>query len=161
MNLPEPLAELLRPLLSVLPLQEAMEQLVVTGRVKNTHVSLVDQITADAIIQNQRELAAGLWLYIDQLDRSHRISQQIDTPTGSFWHAIIHRREGDFPNSKHWYRCTGQHPALSWIEAAGGFDPPGFVDRVEQCDLSGGRDVELVDLQRREWVALFEWCAQE
>src|SRR4051812_40242009 len=48
-------------------------------------------------------LLAGLWLYFDWLDESHRVSQSIDTPTGSFWHAIMHRREGDFSNSKYWY----------------------------------------------------------
>ena len=36
-------------------------------------------------------LLAGLWLYFDWLDESHRISQSIDTPTGSFWHESLHR----------------------------------------------------------------------
>src|SRR5947208_9436780 len=40
-----------------------------------------------------RACHAGLWLYHDFLDESHAVSQEIDTPTGSFWHAVMHRRE--------------------------------------------------------------------
>src|SRR5688500_14191487 len=35
-------------------------------------------------------LLAGLWLWHDFLDESHTISQGLHTPTGSFWHAIMH-----------------------------------------------------------------------
>src|SRR5947208_544638 len=44
---------------------------------------------------------AGVWLLHDCLDESHTISQGIDTPSDSFWHAIMHRREGDFSNAKY------------------------------------------------------------
>src|SRR4051812_8366636 len=47
---------------------------------------------------------AGIWLLHDYLDESHKISQGIDTTSGSFWHAIMHRREGDFSNAKYWFR---------------------------------------------------------
>ena len=55
---------------------------------------------------------AGVWLLHDFLDESHTISQGIDTPSGSFWHAIMHRREGDFSNAKYWFRRVGQHPVF-------------------------------------------------
>src|SRR5262245_3674168 len=42
---------------------------------------------------------AGLWLAHDFLDESHAISQEIETPDGSYWHAIMHRREPDYWNS--------------------------------------------------------------
>src|SRR4051794_41678662 len=44
---------------------------------------------------------AGLWLLFDFLDESHRVSQELHTPEGSFWHAIMHRREPDPDNSKY------------------------------------------------------------
>src|SRR6516165_1333879 len=47
---------------------------------------------------------AGLWLFHDFLDESHAISQDIDTIEGSYWHAILHRREPDYVNSKYWFR---------------------------------------------------------
>ena len=56
---------------------------------------------------------AGLWLYHDFLDEAHTISQAIDTPSGSFWHALLHRREPDFANSKYWFRRVGRHPVFA------------------------------------------------
>src|SRR5688500_4990238 len=47
---------------------------------------------------------AGLWLYHDFLDESHAISQDLHTVEGSYWHAIMHRREPDAWNSKYWFR---------------------------------------------------------
>jgi hypothetical protein len=55
---------------------------------------------------------AGLWLVYDFLDDAHEISQRIDTPTGSLWHAIMHRREGDYANAKYWLRRAGSHDVL-------------------------------------------------
>jgi hypothetical protein len=40
---------------------------------------------------------AGLLLWNDDLDASHTIAQDIEDVTGSYWHAIMHRREGDTP----------------------------------------------------------------
>jgi hypothetical protein len=61
---------------------------------------------------------AGLWLRHDFLHESHELSQEIHTSTGSFWHAIMHRREPDYPNSKYWLRQTGDHPAFAAIHEA-------------------------------------------
>lgn len=170
-NLAEPLEHTLRPLFETLPLQRAMNQLVVTEPAGAEVVELVERLVDEPALRERPDLAAGLWLYVDELDRSHRISQQSHTPTGSYWHAIMHRREGDFSNSKHWYRRTGKHPAMNRIHAAGGgagagtqeggYDPFAFVDRVERAHADGRSDPELVGLQHREWLALFEWCAEQ
>jgi len=58
---------------------------------------------------------AALWLLAGELDRSHDISQQVDSSSGSFWHGIMHRREGDYWNSKYWFRRVGQHPVLQQL----------------------------------------------
>ncbi|MDQ6423573.1 hypothetical protein RB620_29605 [Paenibacillus sp. LHD-117] len=56
-------------------------------------------------------LMAGLHLLNDSLDRSHSYAQQIeDDATGCYWHAIMHRMEQDFWNSKYWFRQAGRHP---------------------------------------------------
>ncbi len=34
-------------------------------------------------------MLAGLWLWHDWLDESHRISQNLHGATGSFWHAML------------------------------------------------------------------------
>jgi hypothetical protein len=70
-----------------------------------------------------REMAkaclAGIWLFHDFLDESHRISQSIGSTTGSYWHGIMHRREPDYSNSKYWFRRVGTHPMFETLcEAA-------------------------------------------
>lgn len=72
----------------------------------------VQQVLADSDIRGTLSEAA-LWLLAGELDRSHTVSQSFDNADGSYWHAIMHRREGDFWNSKYWFRRVGQHPVLS------------------------------------------------
>jgi hypothetical protein len=100
---------------------------------------------------------AGVWLRFDFLDESHRISQSIETPSGSFWHAIMHRREGDFDNAKYWFRRMGRHPVLEQL--APGWDPFTFVDRCRSA-LEGATSDSAAcrELQRREWELLFDFC---
>lgn len=198
-DLPESLESTLRPLFRALPVNRAMTALVVrsgaalltqttgdglaeTGedvRHKHQplserhgeHVALVADLLEAPPLAGRPALAAGLWLYVDELDRSHAISQGLQSPTGAFWHAIMHRREGDFSNSKYWYRRAGRHPVISQIDLAGGpggagtgdsgFDPIAYVDRVERAHDTGHASPDLVALQRAEWIALFEWCAKE
>ncbi|MEM7478479.1 MAG: hypothetical protein AAF483_26145, partial [Planctomycetota bacterium] len=60
---------------------------------------------------------SGLWLLAGELDRSHSISQNDGSAEGSFWHGIMHRREGDFGNSKYWFRRVGAHPVHDQLKA--------------------------------------------
>lgn len=135
----------------LLPIEEAMAGLVVREVPGGAAHEWVGSFVGDIA----PELQSGLWLYVDDLDRSHRVSQKIDTPTGSFWHGIMHRREGDFSNSHYWFRKTGQHPAMDDVS---GYDPHAFVDAVEGDGAQSSP--ELVALQRQEWATLFEWCAR-
>ena len=68
--------------------------------------------TADATA-----VLAGLWLLHGDADASHRPSQSIEDEgrhrCGNFWHAIMHRQEPDYGNSKYWFRRIGQHPIFS------------------------------------------------
>src|SRR5689334_23708028 len=41
----------------------------------------------------------AMWLWHDFINEPHQISQNIELPEGSWLHAIVHRREGDFSNS--------------------------------------------------------------
>tara|TARA_Y100000588_G_scaffold324034_1_gene356924 strand:- start:479 stop:949 length:471 start_codon:yes stop_codon:yes gene_type:complete len=154
MNLPENIANALSPLFAALPRQQAMDQLVPGEGDSAELVQLVEGVVGNEAISVNQPLVAALWLYIDELDRSHRVSQGIEDQTGSFWHGIMHRREGDFSNSHYWFNKVGHHPAMDLIE---GYDAHQFVDAAEARHQ--GNPSDLVDLQRREWQTLFEWCA--
>lgn len=102
---------------------------------------------------------SGVWLLHDFLDESHQISQGIDTTSGSFWHGIMHRREGDFANAKYWFRHVGHHPVLeSLAEVAGSWDPFAFVDRCQSAVRSGKDREACLNLQQTEWELLFNYC---
>ncbi len=66
-------------------------------------------------------LQAGLWQVHSFLDPSHECSQQIEGEgadrNGDYWHAIMHRREPDYDNSKYWFRRVGQHPVFASLPA--------------------------------------------
>jgi hypothetical protein len=150
--LPGDLRAALQPLFEAVPPDAAMPRL--TGEHPH-HTAVLEPLLKAPLIAGRPDLQAGLWLYVDALERSHQISQGIDTPTGAFWHGIMHRREGDFGNSHYWFRRVGSHPVIDAIED---YDPHVFIDAVAYADPE---DAELVARQRREWAALFSWCARE
>lgn len=55
----------------------------------------------------------SLWLAKnDRWEDSHNIAQDIDTPMGSWIHALLHTIEGDLGNAGYWFRRAGK-PAIS------------------------------------------------
>ncbi len=127
---------------------------------------------------------AGLWLRHNYLDESHHLSQEIETPTGSYWHAVMHRREADYDNAKYWLRRAGDHPAMTTLQTAAraeltesdtkataapvelqklldakSWDPYRFVDL---CAAACRGRSDLVpacrQVQRLEWETLFDFC---
>jgi hypothetical protein len=126
-----------------------------------------------------RGCLAGLWLLHDFLDESHAISQEIETPTGSYWHGMMHRREPDYGNSKYWFRGVGQHPVFAPLVASVQADPSSelqvpdvaalgshrtwdpfrFVDLCERAArVSGPLSTACRTIALREWQLLFEYC---
>ena len=95
-----------------------------------------------------RCVQSALWLHHDFLDESHEISQGIDTPTGSYLHAIMHRREPDAANSKYWWRQVGTHPVfaelapaaaeLGYLKPGAAWEPYRFVDDCEAAAVAAG-----------------------
>lgn len=151
MNIPDNISAACAPLFEQLPLEEAMPHLVGSFP---THAALVENVLTEPALANRPDLAAALWLYVSDLNRSHTISQGITDTTGSYWHGIMHRREGDFSNSHYWMRNAAGHPLIG---ERPDLDPDKLIDEVAAAH---GKDpADLVSKQRKEWQALFEYCA--
>src|SRR5690606_1660280 len=172
---PAPVAALLAeprlmPLDAGAPNEAALEQLR----------ALEETRLCDGHALRNREMAsaclAGLWLYHGFLDASLRISQSLRGREGSYWHGIMHRREGGYPDAKYWFRRTGAHPiheplgrsarALAEDTGAGvsfgasrTWDAAAFVDLcAAACAGQSGAHDLCRKIQEREWQLLFDYC---
>jgi len=123
---------------------------------------------------------SGLFQLHDALGRSHVLAQSVEGrgrhQAGDYWHAIMHRREPDYANSKYWFRHVGRHPvhaelprhASAILANAEGddcarwrsrlltsdrWDPLAFVDLCEQ--FASSEDSPLGQAARRiQWVEM-------
>ena len=124
---------------------------------------------------------AGLWLLHDFLDESHKISQELNTDSGSYWHGIMHRREPDYSNSKYWFRRVGDHAIFAdlcegarelavehstngdsqYLASQSRWDPYAFVDLC-YCIACGRSAAETLarKVALLEWQLLFDYCYQ-
>ena len=114
---------------------------------------------------------AGLMVYFSCMDEAHQIAQEIETAEGSYWHAIVHRREPDAGNASYWFHRVGSHaifPALRQEAAAEGlnfgpdWDPYAFIDFCERARKHPGSAEErgALAVQLAEWQLLFDYCAR-
>jgi hypothetical protein len=183
----DPLSATARHLLKLNP--EAYRSLVVTADGSAEARDILEtvqpaQLLASGVVKRAEAgdaLLAGLWLWHDWLDESHAISQALDDATGSFWHAIMHRREGDFANAKYWYARCADHPILPSLNAqasailnplpadksllrltASGWNASAFVDFVQSIHQrpADPRQALAVALQQLEWRVLFDHCTR-
>ncbi|GAB2572677.1 hypothetical protein [Gracilibacillus alcaliphilus] len=113
-------------------------------------VSEGEALPSEQVVEAVR---SSLLLLNDDLDASHDISQGLEDSLGSYLHGVMHRREGDFPNAKYWFRLAGDHPihALLYDEGQkidndlkqrGRWDPAAMVDEVERVYRDGAEDSE-------------------
>jgi hypothetical protein len=126
----------------------------------------------------QAALQAGVWQFHGELEFSHRISQEFEGQGRhqlcDYWHAIMHRREPDFANSRYWFRRIGRQPVFEelaalvtrWLAAESDgrirdwrnrlipgscWDPLAFVDLAE----AARKDLALDRLARRiQWAEM-------
>lgn len=143
-------------LLKAFPLESALHTLVVDAPGAGPLHAHIAKLASES----KTAYAAGLWLFADDLDKAHAICQAHEgTPTFDFWHAILHRREGDFANSKYWFRRAGNHPAMALIPPS--YNAASFVDAVEKAHARNEAPPALIAQQQAEWLTLATWCANQ
>jgi hypothetical protein len=112
----------------------------------------------------------GLLYALDSIDEAHRIFQDSPGDLGSYWHGMMHRREGDFDNARYWFRRSGVLPFFDALHSEASnvsadiarqsnWDPYLFTGACEQArfgETEGLKD--LATLQRMEFEVLFDYC---
>jgi hypothetical protein len=111
----------------------------------------------------------GLFYLLDALAEAHTIFQEAKGDLGSYWHGMVHRREGDFDNARYWFRRAGELPIFTEIHRAAAnhselmarqsnWDPYLFVGQCEQARFGDDGSLwELMALQRVEFDSLFDY----
>jgi len=114
-------------------------------------------------------------LWHDHWEPAHQLVQENESREAAIVHAIVHRREPDFWNSKYWWRRVGAHPACEvlgrqirpWLDQhglqewrfrliqGGIWDPFAFVDVVESLPETDPSRTRLArQLQKLEFETL-------
>lgn len=108
----------------------------------------------ERLLPDTEPLKSALHLWNDNLIRAHEIAQEIGTPTGSYLHGVMHRREPDYGNSKYWFRKVGDHPHFPAVREAA-------------LELLSGRFAELREIRAAvekslPWDAfrMVDWCQE-
>lgn len=111
---------------------------------------------------------AGLLVWNDDLDAAHELVQDLSSAEGSYWHAILHRREGDYDNAKYWFARVGEHPIFASIYAQAvrlwprckewnAWRPDRFVDAVADAVHTGEDEHPDAEALRRVQVVEFSF----
>jgi hypothetical protein len=117
------------------------------------------------------EVLGGLYLYFSCWAEAHGMVDDLSSPDGCYWHAIVHRQEPDVGNSAYWFRQVGQHPIFPALRARAAeigvefgdrWAPLAFIDYCEKARKHPGSPEErkALEVQRAEWQLLFDWCAK-
>jgi hypothetical protein len=118
---------------------------------------------------------AGLLMAQDFIWEAHEIVQDYPEVESSWWHAYMHRMEGDYGNSAYWYRRVGDAALYSCLQEkvdaldvaqelsslqSGSWDPYKCNDLIQEYRNSSC-DNSLQEIHRLEWSVLFGACLEK
>ena len=133
---------LLDNLLATLTQRDPFPLLVPKSVWDNSLTAKIDKLTAAPLAK------AGLHLLNDDIHNCHNIAQEHENPDGNYWHAILHRREPDYWNSKYWYKRVGNHPVIQQMKNEEvGWDPFEFVDQCEKFNTAKERQLQFKEMK--------------
>ena len=114
---------------------------------------------------------AGLLMAQDYIWEAHEIVQDYSDTESSWWHAFMHRMEGDYGNAAYWYRRVGEPVGYEDLQARvnelelptelsviqegswDSFELNGFIQKYRKS-----LEAELKEIHRTEWSVLYEAC---
>lgn len=181
MNIPskhglcQPLQHWLDKLPHSAPLRATTESPTFEGS-RLEHWIAASQLPSDSLV------TAMLWLRVGAIDPPHEIVQEGKTPLASYLHGVVHRLEGDYWNSKYWFRQAKDDSMLqslsrsmerSLSEAgllvcasslkimqANRFNPSELVTAIEHQNQQSKPNAEEVETLEHicwlEWASLWE-----
>ncbi len=112
----------------------------------------------------------GLLYAVDAIPEAHVVFQEAKGDHGSYWHGMVHRREGDFDNARYWFRRAGELPFFSELHRVASahsavmarqsnWDPYLFTGECEQARFGETEGLDqLAALQLAEFEVLFDYC---
>ncbi|OCF35851.1 hypothetical protein I316_02344 [Kwoniella heveanensis BCC8398] len=110
-------------------------------------------------LKEHEYVIAALHLANDDIHHCHLIAQDNEgDPTANLLHATLHRREGDYWNSKYWWSNVRSHPLISSSSAAKSF--------VDACEVAGKqaqdekRQKKLREEQYAELRRIVDWTRE-
>ncbi len=149
------------------PTKQRTELEQVLRPIRNLEELLPDSY--DRLSPDFTALKAGLYQWYDALEESHRCSQQAQHQGrhlgADYWHAIMHRREPDYSNSKYWFRHVGTSPVFDQLlryaqtiseefASIETWNPFAFVDYCSRCNPGTRQEIIARRIQAVEMVLL-------
>ena len=114
-------------------------------------------------------IRGGLLYALDDLDACHEFFLDTTSDLVSYWHGMLHRREGDFDNARYWFRRSGAPPFFGTLHHLAAefsadmarqlsWDPYLFTGECEQHRFGAEDEGQnLVRLQRSEFDVVFDY----
>lgn len=133
---------------------------------------LLEPIVAKRSVTQQAAMVSLALLWHDHLDAAHKLCQDHEGDQDcDYVHALMHRREPDYSNSKYWFRAVGRHPAYAILAqdpvvlraddaliVAGAWQPHALVDACETA-IGTGQEQALREVQAHEFAVFANYLA--